>query len=448
MPAGAEPYDMDNYAPVDPSGRKNQWRLYGYDGQAMELGNFGVANRAVTELPFGGGYAIINRDTHIVKVHDQYEEQHPLDIGPRGAIVCHVLQFLDKSKSKAVGGVLEGRLIGPKMVLLFVPKTNSIVMIPITAIESCDIPKYPQKCPTDLCEPRGFALAAWIKTNLKSGERLLRRVKNGEEFRVKRYSARAMKARINLADAKTPTPTTQAPKAGTIEAMLLEKIKKLEEQMKKQKPKPTKQKKKTPPAKKKPLRRVRRKKPAVDYTEAPISPLPFFENLYDAPLLSNEKKTAPQIQKPNTPSTAELQAKLDAKLEKRRMKRQRIKRLELGAASSVHVHPQQPTPYQQPYQQPQQQPQQQQFAAPYQQPQQQQFAAPEQQYMPNQYQPQYFQPSISSSANISFAPTPAQVPQEQMPYGAYNSNSTATVPQNMYDHLGGTGGMRNGFGYT
>ena len=224
--------------------------------------------------------------------------------------------------------------------------------------------------------------------------------------------------------------------------------------MMKQKPKPTKQKKKTPPAKKKPLRRGRRKKPAVDYTEDPISPLPFFENLYDAPLLSSGKKPAPPILKPNTPSTAELQAKLDAKVEKRRMKRQRIKRLELDAfdsrcrstssASSVHVYPPQPTPYQQPYQQPQQQ----QFAAPYQQPQQQQFTTPEQQCMPNQYQPQYFQPSISSSANISFAPTPAQVPQEQRPYGAYNSNSTATVPQNMYDHLEGTGGMRNGFGYT
>ena len=79
MPDGAVPYDMTNFHPIDPqSGRKTAWRLYGYDGQATSIGYFAISNRAAYDKPFGMGPVVLNRDTRVPKLHDQYTQNTSL----------------------------------------------------------------------------------------------------------------------------------------------------------------------------------------------------------------------------------------------------------------------------------------------------------------------------------------------------------------------------------
>ena len=67
--------------------------------------------------------------------------------------------------------------------LLFIIDTGTVVLIPINAIEVCDVPTYILPMDATVAGARAGALRGWFDVELKPGGRLLRKQQPKEVFR-------------------------------------------------------------------------------------------------------------------------------------------------------------------------------------------------------------------------------------------------------------------------
>jgi hypothetical protein len=207
-PKGATPISMATYDLVDiRSGRKTHWRLYGVSAQAMQLGKYVFAARAMRERPYPETASIICRDMVLHRWHEQFSAKIGFDIGPKGAMVCYCVQFVNENKAASHGSMITGRLEGPKMVIVYLLDTDvndKVYFVPISAIEAKDVPTYEIAVSADVLESRDTHVKEWITKQLKLCGVLTRRVRANEEFRIRACGARTLAADL------TGTATTVA----------------------------------------------------------------------------------------------------------------------------------------------------------------------------------------------------------------------------------------------
>ena len=130
-PVGATAYSMATYELVDSgSGRKTTWRLYGVSRQAIQIGQFVFANRAMRERPFPESENILARDMVVYRWHDQFSARVGYEIGKQGAMVCYACQFVNTTKPSSAEAMIEGRLEGPKMLLMYLLDSGDVKLIP------------------------------------------------------------------------------------------------------------------------------------------------------------------------------------------------------------------------------------------------------------------------------------------------------------------------------
>jgi len=202
-PFGAKPISMATYELVDSAaGRKTHWRLYGVSGQAIKMGQFVFADRAVRERAFPQPENILCRDMVIYRWHEQYTQQIGVKIGEQGAMVCFACQFVNTDKAPTHGAMIPGCLEGPKMLLLYMLDTENVHLVPISAIAGEDVPAYEIGISPKVDQARDLAVTVFIKREVQVAGVLTKRIKQKEEFSPRKLSARAQLAAAKKASEK------------------------------------------------------------------------------------------------------------------------------------------------------------------------------------------------------------------------------------------------------
>ena len=210
------------------------------------------------------------------------------------------------------------------MILVYLIDTDTVVMIPASAIPAEHVPTYETDIGAEVSAARDRALTSWLLTEVGTGGLLTKRCSHDMEFRVRARGARKIAADLTVAAAALPNAISVKNEADESPMSKLKREHREELRQKDselllarvQRQKATRARKKAVPRIKKEIttqRRVStRKKKVINYVERDEDS-DYYPPLPDTP-------GAKPAAKPETPTTDELMAKLMRRREhKRRM---------------------------------------------------------------------------------------------------------------------------------
>ena len=190
LPTGSTPLSMTGFELVDyRNGRKGNWRMWGFSGMARQVCQFVFALRAMRDQAFGLQY-ILNAGMIISRLHEQYVTRNSIDIGESGFEVCYIAQFCNLGKPATPGSMIDGKIEGPKMVIVYLIDAKEVRMIPIGAIVPEDIPSYIATSTPDMVAQKHKKLTEWILEQSGPRGRLRRRCTAKDTFSARTRPAR------------------------------------------------------------------------------------------------------------------------------------------------------------------------------------------------------------------------------------------------------------------